>query len=720
MDENTINKVPVNWTALDALVLDYAEAEQLLVGSDKHMNSYVLRSTIGHIRRLIEQGAIGEALDMLQLHAPSVLQDQRLLFRLHKQKFLELLRSGGLNAQEEAIQCSRTVLGPCALTAYPEAYEEFKRLLLALIYNKDDASSPVAQEWSESKRVELAATISSVLKAELRAYDPLFSLALRYLLSTHNSYCSRQGAVSPIAELSNALLEKEKDPPATPQDCLLEAPKFDESDVQALAHAVDLSRQGAVDSLRYAGGDLNLAFKNELSRIKIDTRVLDDLVHDYCVYRGLIDGTTTSVPSTCSEVIDMVPELTDEHGSSTKDEREDASKACTNSNVSIEHKCSEAALQDYSGICREQNRLATDEEDAAMEDQGDARSEHSIVGESAGSDSCTASESVCSTSGCIALEQKQTAIRRKLQSSWPRKRWAGRPMLSQFSNQKVTLREERHFSSSLGGHTKTNKALLSLTTDEGSDVDKFGLALVIKEMTCEGLFLEVIQKVKQLNPQFFDYNPRLLFQLKQMEFLKLVELGSYTEALCVARCDMGPLAAKHTELLKPLKETVLALARPQGEQIVKPISPSILGATLQVTLSASLGFSEPALMKIMKGTLHMHNEWFKLQMCADPFAEMLSINVLKDTDSASLGSVRHNNIPETSTVTSKFGQSNISSLSNNGNLPQQSESSRDRAIFDDSSILTVMEWMAIPRGDAIQLLAQYDGNVETVFEHMLS
>lgn len=95
-------------------------------------------------------------------------------------------------------------------------------------------------------------------------------------------------------------------------------------------------------------------------------------------------------------------------------------------------------------------------------------------------------------------------------------------------------------------------------------------------------------------------------------------------------------------------------------------------------------------MKIMKGTLHMHNEWFKLQMCADPFAEMLSINVLKDTDSASLGSVRHNNIPETSTVTSKFGQSNISSLSNNGNLPQQSESSRDRAIFDDSSILTVM------------------------------
>eukprot|EP00250_Pteridium_aquilinum_P000798 c10963_g1_i1 orf=536-2674(-) len=712
MEEDIIEKVPVNWNALDALVLDYAEAEQLLVGSEKNMTSFVLRSTISHIRRLVEQGSISEALDLLQLHAPSALQDQRLLFQLHKQKFIELLRIGGLQAQDEAIQCCRTVLGPSALTAYPEAYEEFKRLLLALIYNKDDTSSPIVQEWSESKRVELAATVASVLKAQLRAYEPLFSLALRYLVSTHNSYCSRQGVASPIADVSNALVDKEKDPPATPHDCLLEAPKFDESDVQALAHAVDLSRQGAVDSLRYAGGDLNLAFKNELSRIKINTSVLDDLVHGYCVYRGLIDATLSSVPRTCSEVIDIVPELTDEHGSSARDERE-------GSDVSVEHNCNEADLQNNSGVCKEQKRLVTDGEDAAMEDQGDALSEHSIAGESARSDSCTASESICSTSGCVALEQRQTAIWRKLQSSCARKRWAGRPMLSQCGNQKVTLCGERQFRPSPGGYTRANNELSKLTTEEGSD-DKFGLALEIKEMACEGMILEVIQKVKRLNPQFFEYNPHLLFQLKQMEFLKLVEVGNYTEALSVARCDMGPLAAKHTDLLKPLKETVLALARPQGEQVKNSISPSILGATLQVALSASLGVSEPALMKIMKVTLHAHNEWFKLQMCADTFAEMLSINTLKDTDCVSLGSVCHNNIPETSTVTSKLGPSNISSLSNDGSLPQQSESSRDGAIFDDSSILTLMEWMAIPRGDAIQLLAQYDGNVETVFEHMLS
>ena len=34
-----------------------------------------------------------------------------------------------------------------------------------------------------------------------------------------------------------------------------------QSDVQGLAHAVELSRQGAVDSLRFTGGNLMAAFK---------------------------------------------------------------------------------------------------------------------------------------------------------------------------------------------------------------------------------------------------------------------------------------------------------------------------------------------------------------------------------------------------------------------------------------------------------------------------
>ena len=67
-----------------------------------------------------------------------------------------------------------------------------------------------------------------------------------------------------------------------------------------------------------------------------------------------------------------------------------------------------------------------------------------------------------------------------------------------------------------------------------------------------------------------------------MEFLKLLEEGNYSEALGIARSVMGPLAAKYSDLLKPLKETVLAFAKPQGESLLKPVFVSGLDASLQV------------------------------------------------------------------------------------------------------------------------------------------
>lgn len=75
----------------------------------------------------------------------------------------------------------------------------------------------------------------------------------------------------------------------------------------------------------------------------------------------------------------------------------------------------------------------------------------------------------------------------------------------------------------------------------------------------------------------------LLCTLLQVEFLKLVEVGDYARALSVARADLGPLAAKFADLLKPLKETLLALARPGGEPALRPTPPSVLAAALQVT-----------------------------------------------------------------------------------------------------------------------------------------
>jgi hypothetical protein len=42
-----------------------------------------------------------------------------------------------------------------------------------------------------------------------------------------------------------------------------------QSDVQDLAQALELSRQGAVDSLRFTGGDLSAAFKVDIAHNRL-------------------------------------------------------------------------------------------------------------------------------------------------------------------------------------------------------------------------------------------------------------------------------------------------------------------------------------------------------------------------------------------------------------------------------------------------------------------
>jgi hypothetical protein len=98
------------------------------------------------------------------------------------QRFVELMRRGTEVDREAALDCLRTALAPCALDAYPEAYEEFKHIMLVLIYDKDDQLSPVVNEWSIKRRFELAGLLSSILRAHLQAYDPILSMILRYLI----------------------------------------------------------------------------------------------------------------------------------------------------------------------------------------------------------------------------------------------------------------------------------------------------------------------------------------------------------------------------------------------------------------------------------------------------------------------------------------------------------------------------------------------------------
>ncbi|CAA7401625.1 unnamed protein product [Spirodela intermedia] len=526
---------PVNWEALDSLVMDFAKSDNLVedlpsspaspssssTASSSSSSSYRLRLLVRQIRWSLETGNIDRTIDLLRQHAPAVLEDHRLLFRLQKQKFIELLRKGTAGARQSAIECLRKALAPCALDAYPEAYEEFKHALLALIYDKEDENSPVANEWSEKRRFDTAGLLSSILRAHLHSYDPVFSMTLRYLISIHKVYCFRQGIQSPISDLTQRLLFEDRDPPGIPQENLYEAPPFDEVDIQALAHAVELTRQGAIDSLKFAKGNLYQAFQVSL-------------IHS-----------------------------------------------------SVEH--------------------ADDKE------------------------------------------------------------------------------------------------------------HKYEIILELRELASKGMCAEVVDEITAMDPDFFLHNPILLFQLKQAEFLKYVSDGDHSRALGVACSYLGPLASKTSELLKPLKETLFTLLKPNEDAMSKCVPFPTLAASLQVALGERFGIEEPQLMKIMRATLHSHNEWFRLQMCSDRFEGFLKIDCLKNVDSF-FSHLTSKFDTENCTVGSQFSVSSSNKMVDDGSSPVSVSS--DNVICTENAILKVMEFLALPRADAIHLLMQYNGNAETVIQQI--
>lgn len=94
-------------------------------------------------------------------------------------------------------------------------------------------------------------------------------------------------------------------------------------------------------------------------------------------------------------------------------------------------------------------------------------------------------------------------------------------------------------------------------------------------------------------------------------------------------------------------------------------------------------------MKIMKATLHSHNEWFKLQMCKDRFESHLRIDSLKDVNTPLLTAVAMSNL---NADTSNLGSSQVTissstKISEDGSSPTQ-VSSRD--VCDENAILKVM------------------------------
>ncbi|EMS62477.1 hypothetical protein TRIUR3_27645 [Triticum urartu] len=596
---------PVNWDSLDALVLDFVRSDRLIAPpaspsppsspssstttatssspSTSTSSSYCSRILIRRARRALEAGDVDAALALLRAHAPAALLDHRLLFHLHKQRFVELVRRGTEADREAALDCLRTALAPCALDAYPEAYEEFKHILLVLIYDQDDQSSPVVNEV----------------------------------------------------------------------------------DVQALAHAVELTRQGAIDSLKFAKGDLYQAFQNELCRMKMDLSLLDKLVHEYCIYRGIVQGCSHALPGTadmqCSQNIDV-------------------------SFINNQGANNEAQL---------------DCESAGKQDGG------------------------CCTSDITHHDSWSKRLRRVRSSTsgqGRRKRWRGRADDLNYAFETPVDANRDTLSPAfdmdedvvIGEHDSVLDTGLSDTRNMQDQ--KYEVILEMRDLTRKGMASKVVDEINSIDPDFFSQNPILLFQLKQVEFLKLVAGGDHVAALKVASAHLGPLAASNQALLKPLKETLVTLIQLNEDVLTKAVSLPVLASSLQLAISRRLGIEEPQLMKIVRTTLHTHTEWFKLQMCKDRFDHFLKIDSLKEIDPPVSRTMSKVLTDECGNGSSQITTCSSGKVLDEGSSPQESS----EVVCDESAILKVMEFLALPRADAIQLLIQYSGNAETVIQQIFS
>lgn len=89
-----MESTPVNWEALDSLVISFAKSEHLIEDSSalaspssspSSSSSYQYRLLIRQIRRSIEAGDVDGAIYLLREHVPVLLDDHRILFRLQKQ-----------------------------------------------------------------------------------------------------------------------------------------------------------------------------------------------------------------------------------------------------------------------------------------------------------------------------------------------------------------------------------------------------------------------------------------------------------------------------------------------------------------------------------------------------------------------------------------------------------------------------------------------------------
>ncbi|GMH45789.1 hypothetical protein BSKO_13752 [Bryopsis sp. KO-2023] len=598
----------VNLGALDSMVTSYMAFEGLLEEGGQPDSSWVMKRRCEIVRQKIGEGAVVEARNLIQEICDEVLTDTRLEFHLKRQVFIELLRAGGSSGDQAALDWVRKQLAPLALDAYADAYNEFKKTLLMFLYDQDQSESPVAEQWSLKARQHLGSVIFGTLRKATGFKDPDLLNLLKYLLVIHKQNCihSSLDLPTPDSDIIPKLVVEERWPGPLPEE---RSADFQERDIQAIVQAVNIPRQEAMDALKHTNGDVAAAFENELGRIQINLKELNQLVMEYAGYRGLL------------QISDQDSDSNDMEIDSNLDSREHADEAVPGEN--------------------ESQKTAGGGEAATIpakleQDSNNARASRSY--------------------------QCDPKLRRILRLV----RWVK-----------------------------------------------------------DGKYIQAMESISEIDAELFKRQPQILFELWRFEVLRMATGGAHDAALILVRKKLTPIVSANMEtqhkdrLVKSLQETVSQIMSTKPEMP----SPTDLCSAIQTALQDSFGLPGPSLASLVRTLLVAHREWFKKQHCQDIFAKNLGIDVLHQVDDSEGVSPVHKQVIELlagieeAEAVARAGMGAAA-----GADPMElSEPSGDDSelLVNDEHVLQIMDILALPRGAAIDLLIQHNGNLLSAVENVV-
>ncbi|EIE26081.1 hypothetical protein COCSUDRAFT_46483 [Coccomyxa subellipsoidea C-169] len=706
----------VNLVVLDRLVQDYMVEEDLVDEEGTSMRAEgsapatppsannALRALCESVRQCTEAGILDDAVRLAESVNLTVFQDSRLLFRVLKQEFVEHLRSNTEDGRKTALECVRKKLAPLALNAYPEAYAEFKRALLLLVYSQHEDVSPVASEWSARTRADLAAILSRTLRQAAGIQFPKLALLLRYLVFTHRLLKTQaDGSARPsgtdcspeVEELLGKLLSDERDPPPFPPEFdPLSGQGFPEADIQSLKEAVQLSRQEAVEALRHTKGDVQKAFINELASMHLNVALVDDLVLAYAAHRDLlrVGSSTESSPT---------------HSTGAQK----AGETCSATDMDIDGQARREAKQDASASGLE----------AAME--------HEAV------------------RGRLEGERQDVtaAFNRHPSKSPPKKvaRWRGRsgrrrPSPRAPENSAASPPRSNGASPQCGngvGGRESGWHKVAQLGQAGSakpfEVDfRHELVKRVRRKIEAESFQEAMDDMRVVAPGCLEGDVELLFELQLACFYKLAAEGRTAEAIRLSRSHLTPLTQDQPHLVPQVKAALARAVADPGEvrACLRPVWLSQLAAS---RMQQVLDIREPQLVQLLRVLVASHKAWLKLQRCKDRFEPLLSLDALKSCSekpssaaaaTASTGAAVRDN----STAAGSGGDGN----GEHGRQGEQAPAQRHTAAATDSDdegpdgayseddIVLIMEFASLGRAAAIELLQDFGGDTESVLANM--